>query len=172
MSITVYNARSMTGRVKEDVVAEAKADKEFLEKAGFIVLCPVEKEEVPATKQVLLSSRKAMEEYWPKDKRMIEQCDVLFDLTPERKSEGVAHELGYARYYLYRPVVRIYRDGKLPVPSSVAFFEDDYITDSLIDAVEYTLRVHGTRYKRLKWRFNLYVRCLPKMIRTWFASWK
>lgn len=170
--ITVYNARSMTGRVKEEVVAEAKADKEFLEKAGFTVLCPVEKEEVPATKQVLLSSRKAMEEYWPKDKKMIEQCDVLFDLTPERKSEGVAHEIGYARYFLYRPVIRIYRGGKLPVPSSVAYFEDDYVTDSLIDAVEYTLRVHGTRWKRIKWRLALYNRCLPKMIRVWFESWK
>lgn len=170
--VTVYNARSMTGRVKEDVVAEAKADKEFLEKAGFTVLCPVEKEEVPATKQILLSSKKAMEDYWPKDKQMIEACDVLFDLTPERKSEGVAHEIGYARYFLYRPVVRIYREGKLPVPSSVAYFEDDYITDSLVDAIEYTLRVHGTRWKRLKWRLNLYNRCLPKMMRTWFASWK
>lgn len=172
MSITVYNARSMTGRVKEEVVLEAKADKLFLEQAGFTVLCPVEKEEVPATKQVLLSSKKAMEDYWPKDKRMIEECDVLFDLTPERKSEGVAHEIGYARYFLYRPVVRIYREGKLPVPSSVAYFEDDYITDSLLDAVEYTLRVHGTKWKRLKWRVKLYNRCLPKMIRTWFASWK
>lgn len=172
MSIIVYNARSMTGRVKEEVVAEAKADKEFLEKAGFTVLCPVEKEEVPATKQVLISSKKAMESYWPKDKQMIEEADVLFDLTPEKKSEGVAHEIGYARYFLYRPVVRVYRDGKLPTPSSVAYFEDDYVTDSLIDAVEYTLRVHGTRAKRLKWRLKLYARCLPKMIRVWFMSWK
>lgn len=172
MSIIVYNARSMTGRVKKDVVAEAKADKLFLEQAGFTVLCPVEKEEVPATDQVLISSRKAMEDYWPKDKRMIEECDVLFDLTPERKSEGVAHELGYARYFLYRPVIRVYREGKLPVASSVAYFEDDYVTDSLVDAVEYTLRMHGTRWKRIKWRFNLYARCLPKMVKIWFSSWK
>jgi len=170
--IKVYLARAMSNRVKEDVVKEARADKAFLEKAGFTVLCPVEKEEVPATKQVLISSRKAMESYWPQDKKMIEESDILFDMSPSMKSEGVAHELGYARYFLYRPVVRIYKTGQLPLPSSVGWFEDDRIVDSMEEAIEYALRVHGTRWKRLKWRFNLYNRCLPKMIRTWFRSWK
>ncbi|SRR5229473_4710026 len=170
--VSIYCARSMTGRVKEEVVNEAKADKEFLEKAGFTVFCPVVAENVQPTKQVLLSSKKAMDEYWPRDKKMIEDSHVLFDMTPERKSEGVAHELGYARYFLYRPVVRVYREGKLPVPSSVAYFEDDHITDSLLGAIEYTLRMHGTLAKRLKWRFNLYVRCLPKMVKCWIGGWK
>lgn len=170
--ILIYTARSMTGRIKEEVVAEAKADKAFFESAGFSVLCPVEKEQVPATKQTLVSSQAAMMEYWPADKKMIEECHVLIDMTPERKSEGVAHELGYARYFLYRPVIRVYRDGKLPLKSSVSWFEDDAIVGSLEEAVEYIYRVHGTLQKRLKWRFDLYKRCLGKMIRCWFQSWK
>lgn len=170
--VTVYNARSMTGRVKEEIVAEAKADKEAMEKAGITVLCPVAKESVPSTKQILISSKKSMLSYWPQDKRMIETAHVLFDMTPERKSEGVAHEIGYARYFLYRPVVRVFREGKLPVPSSVAYFEDDYVTDSLEAAIAYTIAEHGTFYKRVKWRLKLYARCLPKMIRVWITSWK
>lgn len=170
--VRVYNARSMTGRVKKDIVKEAKADRRLMELAGITVLCPVEKEKVPNTKNVLYGSKKAMMSYWPQDKAMIEAAHVLFDLTPERKSEGVAHEIGYARYFLYKPVVRVYREGKLPVPSSVAYFEDDYITDSLEDAIQYVVREHGTLPKRLKWRLKLYVRCFPKMVRTWFTSWK
>ncbi len=170
--VTVYNARSMTGRIKEEIVLEAKADRKLMEAAGITVLCPVDKESVPSTKQVLISSKKSMLNYWPQDKRMIETADVLFDMTPERKSEGVAHEIGYARYFLYKPVIRVFRGGKLPIPSSVAYFEDDHITDSLEGAIKYVIQEHGTLYKRLKWRFKLYMRCLPKMIRVWFTSWK
>jgi len=36
--IKIYLARSMTGRIKEEVVLEATQDKELLEKAGFTVL--------------------------------------------------------------------------------------------------------------------------------------
>ena len=170
--IKVYLARSMTGRVKEDVVKEAKLDKEFLEKAGFEVLCPVEKEGVEATKQVLRSSKKAMDEYWPKDKQMIREAHLVFDMSPTMNSEGVKHELGYARYFLYRPIVRVFPSGKLPINSSVAYFEDDFICDSLLEAVEYTLRVHGSKLKRFKWRLSLYNRCILKMIVYWFQSWK
>src|SRR6266850_4363718 len=153
--IKLYLARSMTGRIKEDVVAEASKDKEFLEKAGFAVLCPVEKEGVPATKQILLSSKKAMDAYWPKDKEMIREAHVLVDMSPHMNSEGVKHELGYGRYNLWKPVVRVFPTGKLPPQSSVAWFEDDYVCDSMIWAIEYILRVHGTMFKRIIWRLKM-----------------
>lgn len=162
--VRIYCARSMTGRVKEDVVAEAQKDKEYLEKAGFEVLCPVIAEKVEPTKQVLLSSKEKMNEYWPRDKWMIRQAHVVFDMTPAMKSEGVAHEIGYARYSLWKPVIRVYVDGKLPVKSSVAFFEDDHIADSLVDAIAYVYREHGTFLRRLKWRLSLLNRCLLKWI--------
>jgi len=164
MAIKIYAARGMTGRVKEEVVNEAKQDKEFLEKAGLTVLCPVAKEGVEATKQILLSSSKAMKSYWPEDKRMIREAHVLFDHSPHMNSEGVKHELGYGRYALWKPVVRIYPSGKLPPKSSVAYFEDDYICDSLEEAIEYVYRVHGTFRKRLKWRLKMLNRCIPKWL--------
>jgi len=160
--LKIYCARSMTGRIKEDVVKEATSDKFYFEQWDFTILCPVISEKVESTKQTLVSSRKAMEEYWPRDKSMIREANVVFDLTPELKSEGVAHEIGYARYALWKPVIRIYRNGKLPLKSSVAHFEDDYLASSLEDAAGYVDSHYGTFWKRLKWRLSLLNRCLLK----------
>lgn len=164
--------RAMSHRVKEDVVKEAKRDKEFLERAGFEVLDPVTEEGVKPTQEVLRASKKAMDEYWPRDKQMIREAHVVFDMSPHLNSEGVKHELGYARYFLYRPIIRVFPEGQLPLKSSVAHYEDDCICDSLEEAIEYVLRVHGTWRKRIKWRLALYNRCLPKMVQYWFLSWK
>lgn len=170
--IKVYACRAMTGRIKEDVVNEARVDREFLSKAGFTVLCPVEKEQVASTKQILLASKKALEKYWPEDKRMIREANVVFDLTPHFNSEGSKHEIGYARYALWKPIIRIFPEGKLPPPSSVARFEDDFICDSLIEAVEYTLRTHGTLWKRFKWRAQMLNRSLLRWVIYQIGEWK
>ena len=162
--LKIYACRGMTGRIKEEVVKEALADKEFLEKAGFVVLCPVVKEGVEMTKEKLVSSKKAMDSYWPKDKQMIREAHLIFDLTPHLNSEGCKHEIGYGRYALWKPVVRVFPKGQLPFKSSIAFYEDDYVCDSLEEAIEYSLRVHGTFKKRLKWRLKMLNRCLPKWI--------
>ena len=58
---------------------------------------------------------------------MIRDAHVVFDLSGGAKSEGCAHEVGYARYFLYKPVVRLYPF----LGSSVARLEDDYIVASL-----------------------------------------
>lgn len=164
MAITLYLARAMSHRVKEDVVKEAKSDKEFFEKSGFKVNCPVEKERIPSTKQVLLASKKALQTFWPQDKKLIRESHVLIDMSPTYNSEGVKHELAYARFCLWKPVVRVFPSGQLPIGSSVAYLEDDMVCDSLLEAVEYIYRVHGTLYKRLKWRMLMLLRCLPKWI--------
>src|SRR5690349_2826533 len=114
MPIRLYLARAMSLRVKEDVVKEANSDKEFFEKAGFEVNCPVEKEKIPATKQVLLASKKALQTYWPQDKRLIRESHVFVDMSPTFNSEGVKHELAYARFCLWKPVIRIFPTGQLP----------------------------------------------------------
>ncbi len=162
--ISCYVARAMTGRIKEDVVNEAKQDKEFLEKAGLTVLCPVAEENVKPAQQILLSSKKAMDGYWPRDKAMIREAHVLFDASPHLNSEGVKHELGYGRYCLWKPVVRIFPEGKLPIQSSVARYEDDYICDSLVEAIEYVYRAHGSWFKRVGWRLKMLNRSLPKWL--------
>ncbi len=162
--IKLYLARGMTGRVKEDVVHEAFLDKDFFDKAGFITLCPVMEEGIEPTQQTIRSSKQAMDKYWFRDKQMIREANVVIDMTPHLKSEGVAHEVGYARYNLWKPVVRVFPLGKLPIRGSVCRYEDDYICDSLEEATEYILRVHGTYFKRLKWRLQLINRCFPKWL--------
>ncbi len=168
----IYLARSMSGRVKQEVVNDATADKKFLEKAGFCVLCPVISEGIEVSKEILQANKKAMTFFWARDKEMIREANVVFDMSPDRKSEGVAHELGYARYSLWKPVIRVYPTGKLPPPASVAFFEDDYICDTLVEAIEYSLRMHGTLYKRIKWRVKMLNRCLLKWITNQIKEWK
>jgi hypothetical protein len=156
--IKIYPCRGMTGRIKEDVVKEARRDKEFMEKAGIEVLCPVLKEKVAATKAILSSDLKHMLIYWPQDKKMIREAHVVFDMTPQLNSEGVKHEIGYARYHLWKKVIRIYPAGQIPPSSSIAAMEDDYLTDNLIDAIGEAYRTHGSWLKRAIWRLKIYKR--------------
>lgn len=169
--IKVYVARAMTGRVKADVVKEAKADKEFLEACGFIVLDPVSEEGVKATKETLLSPKSAMDSYWPRDKAMIREADVVFNMSPHLPSLGVIREHGYARYHLWKKVVSIFPTGKLPAEGAICHYEDDYVTDNLLDAVGETLRTHGTVWKRLKWRVKIYKRCWLKAVFYRLKEW-
>lgn len=162
--LKIYAARGMTGRVKEEVVAEAAADRAVFAAHEVIVLDPVSAEGVEATKEVLRSSKKAMDDYWPRDKQMIREAHVVFDMSPHLNSEGVKHEIGYARYTLWKPVIRVFPKGQLPFKSSVAFYEDDAIHDSLEEALKHTKEKYGTWQKRFKWRWKLLNRCLFRWV--------
>lgn len=170
--ITLYLARAMSHRIKEDVVKESEKDTKFFTDAGFKVNCPVSKENIQPTKQKLLASKKALLTYWPEDKRMIRESNIVIDMSPNFNSEGVKHEIGYSRYCLWKPIVRIFPTGELPIGSSVSYLEDDYICDSLEEAVEYIYRVHGTFWKRTKWRLAMINRCLPKWLWYQIGEWK
>lgn len=170
--IKLYLARAMTGRDKKVVVEEANADYEFFTKAGFKVFDPVREEGVQAEGGTINSTKAQMDEFWKRDKAMIRQAHIILDMTPHLKSEGVAHEIGYARYFLWKKVIRVYIGQPLPPSSSVAFYEDDYLADCLIDATREIYQTHGTYWKRLKWRFNLLNKCLLKAIWYQLKEWK
>lgn len=167
-----YVARAMTGRVKEEVVNEAHEDKVILEKAGFEVLCPVITENVSATKEVLRASKKAMDVYWQRDKAMIRDAHIVFNMSPHMPSLGVIREHGYARYNLWKKVLSIFPKGKIPSQAAICHYEDDYVTDSLDDAIKEAYRTHGTWQKRFKWRFNMLNRCLGKWLLHQLGEWK
>ena len=171
MSVKIYVARAMSGRIKEEVVKEAKRDKAFLEKCGFIVLDPVTAEGVKASKQVLQATKVQMDTFWKRDKEMIRQANVVFIMSPDKASLGCIREYGYARYHLWKKTITIFPEGKLPPEGAVAYYEDDYVTDSLIDAIGETLRTHGTVLKRLKWRVALYQRCWLKAMKHRIQEW-
>lgn len=169
--IKVYPARAMTGRVKEEVVAEAAQDKEKLEKAGFVVLCPVISENVPSTKQTIRSSKKAMDSYWPRDKEMIREAHVVFNMSPHVPSIGVIRESGYSRYFLWKKTISVFPKGKMPLKSAICYYEDDFVTDNLDDAIAEALRTHGTYWRRLKWRMSIYNQSLFRAIYYKFMEW-
>ena len=162
--IKIYTARAMSGRSMEEVVREAYFDKWLFEKNGIKVLDPVSVEGVKPKKKKLKASKNLMKKYWPRDKAMIREAHVFVDCTPHLKSQGVERESGYARYCLWKPIVRLFPFNQLPAEGSVAYFEDDIITDDLIKAVQLIKDKWGTPKKRIIWRLNLLRRCLWKFI--------
>lgn len=170
--IKIYLARSMTHRIKEEVVAEANADKAFFEKAGLVVFDPVAEEGVKPTKEKLIASRKAVEKYWVRDKFLIRQSHIILDMTPNMKSFGTEKELGYARYHLWKKVIRVFPKDQLPVASCIAYLEDDEVVDSKEMALESILRTHGTLWKRICWRLDIYKRCWFKAAWYRILEWK
>ena len=164
----VYCAKRMTGVPGRILVAEAKRTRSVLSKHGITALDPVLAEKVKRTYRPLHNSFSKLKEYWRRDKILIQQAHVILDCTPQYNSEGVKHEIGYARYFLWKPVVRIYPD----LGPSVARIEDDFIAGSLDEAADMMQEKWGTWWKRFKWRLLLVNRCLPKFLwlqlREWF----
>lgn len=160
----VYVARAMTGRIKEEVVREAEFDKKYLELAGFTVLDPVTSEGVTSSKEILLSGKDLMDEYWPRDKQMIRDAHLILNMSPHTPSIGVIREHGYARYHLWKKVISVFPTGQIPPAGAICHYEDDYVTDSLTDAIGEAMRTHSTPWRRLVWRLGIYKRCLIKAL--------
>lgn len=169
--LSIYLARGMSGRPSDVVYEESKPERDFLRK-DFKVLCPIEAEGIKKTNKIIQASKNEITDFWPRDKAMIRESHILFHMTPHLRSDGAWHEVGYKRYHLQGPVVHIYPTGKLPPESAVSYLEDDYVCDSLEEAIEYTLRVHGTFWKRTVWRLKKLNRCFLKsfyyQLKEWF----
>lgn len=170
--IKVYLARAMTGRLMRTVYLEARRQKRYLESHGFYVLDPVAEENVRPKKQRIQTNYRQLVRYWTRDKEMIREAHVVFDMTPWLKSEGVAHEIGYARYFLWKPIVRVYsKRFARPSKGSVAFFEDDLLATDMDHAIRESKKRWGTWFKRLKWRLSLYNRSFLKAIFYKLQGW-
>lgn len=170
--IKAYTAGAMTGLTGRELVQRSRQVSKILGTYGIQVLDPVIAEGVKPTNKVTAATYGQMVRFWKRDKEMIREAHVVIDLTPERKSEGVAHELGYARYFLFKPVVRVYLNGSRPSISSVAYFEDDLLVDSLEEAAIKINERWGTWRKRFWWRLALYNRCYISALKYKLGEWK
>lgn len=170
--VKVYLCRAMTGMIAADVVKQAKQDKSILESYGFTVLCPVIAEKVEAFPTKIGASKKLMDTYWFRDKEMIREANVVFDMSPHVPSLGVIREHGYARYHLWKKTISVFPPGKIPKEGAVCHYEDDYVTDSLMDAAYEAYRTHGTLWRRLKWRLGVYNRSWLRAIWYRLCEWK
>jgi hypothetical protein len=165
--IKIYCARGMSGRPKPEVIKEATKDSKFLRAAGFHVSCPVEAEGIKGA-GVINASKDEIAEHWKRDKKLIRESHVLFHMSPHLNSAGSWQEVGYKRYHMQGPVVHVYPLGKLPPPGAIPRLENDYVCDSLEEAIEYTLRAHGTFWRRTKWRLDKLNKSLLKSV--WYQS--
>lgn len=173
--VSVYVARGMTGYNQAEVVENALHDRLVLEEHGIIVNCPVAAEGIKAVNRPLLSTKAQMDYYWWRDKAMIRASDVFVDCTPHLKSQGVEREAGYARYHLWKPVVRVFPEDKLPAPGNICFYEDDLIVTDIDEAAKLIKQKWGTPKKRLKWKIQIIQKSLLKYLKirlNWFIDWR
>lgn len=169
--VRIYTARAMTGVRADHLVKEAKEIRDYLYQHRMIALDPVSSEHVKKSRKKLHNGYAKLRDYWRRDKEMIESAHVVLDVTGPAKSEGVAHEMGFARYGLWKPVVRIYPGGLGP---SIARLEDDIVVTDLAQAVDEIDARWGTPRKRLLWRIKILNRCLPKALWrrfVWLINW-
>jgi len=164
--LKIYVAHAMTGRSKRAVIKESCAVASCagtLRTLGYDVrlLDPVVAEGVKDGKGVIDASVGDIAKFWKRDKELIREAHVLIDLTGPRKSEGVAHEIGYARFALWKPVIRVY---PCLSPNSVARFEDDVIVATIPEAVYAALGNWGTLRQRVMWRLSMLNRSLLRWL--------
>lgn len=164
--LKVYCATSMTGRTGEELVEQSERVKYVLSHCGIKPLDPISAEGVSANTKIVGASMKELKKHWKRDKAMIREAHVVFDLTASRKSAGTEKELGYARYCLWKPVVRLWPN----LGASVAWLEDDIVItepdfiQALVNASLLATELWGTRRKRVVWRLKMLARCLPRWI--------
>ena len=170
INVKIYLCQKMTGLPQYKIYKHNLKATQVLEKHGIIVLSPVIEEDIkPCNKKMNQPSQKQLAFYWNRDKWMIRQSHVLFDIAGNVVSQGVTHELGFSRYFLFRPVVRL-----LKIKGPSVAIEEDSLVDSVEDAAKLIVKNWGTPWRRLKWKFRLFGRCFFPYIKTriaWFVDW-
>jgi len=149
----------MTGRYCDEMRQEADMLKRTLENYGFDILNPVLEEGVP-NEHVLLENvpEEKLERYWKRDKEMIRESDVLLDYMTQNKSDGSNKEVGYNRFCLWKPTVRVWvGPGGL-----ISKLEDDIVIPNLVDALNLIHDKWGTYEKLGEWRETMWNRCYQK----------
>lgn len=167
-----YIAHGMTGRSGTELIDESLHVLEICKRNGIDPLDPVIEEGVKKSDGKVNSPNDVLPRLWKRDKEMIRAAHVLIDVTANRKSEGVAHEIGYARYGLWKPVIRVSLDYARSQNISIANLEDDLIVASIEQAAFIAQLRWGTFGKRFRWRIKMLARCLPKWIKHQIGEWK
>lgn len=151
VNVSVYLAQAMTGKnCRQIVELDTKVTKIF-KKRGIRVNSPVAVEGVKASNKPLgvISSDDLLVK-WKEDKRMIRRSNILVDIAAWSSSEGVKFEIGFSRYAMFMPVVRIHPT----LGVSVGRFESAEICSTFEEAADIIVGKYGTRWKRIQWRFR------------------
>ena len=161
--LIAYIAHPITGRTGKELNEESRRTEVILKRYGIKVLDPILIEKLPST-DTCVPNRPDQDGsvLWKEDEAAIRESHVLINIAAELKSEGVLWELGYARFLLWKPIIRIYKPGSNPHMASI--FKGDVIAFSLEEAAYIINRRWGTWSKRIMWRIKMLSRSLPKFI--------
>lgn len=159
--IKIYTCQAMTGRFCDEIRNEAEMLKRVLSNYGFGILNPVLEEGVP-NEHVLLENVPVatLEKYWRRDKEMIRESDIVIDYKTQNRSDGSNKEVGYNRFCLWKPTVRVW-DGPGALISRI---EDDVVMPKLTDALELIAEKWGNYEKLGAWRKDMLERSYPKWL--------
>ena len=159
--IAAYTCQRMTGRMCDEMLVEAQMLTRVLGNYGIKALNPVLEEHIP-NEHILLPNvpQETLERYWKRDKEMIREADVLLDYLTQNLSDGSNKEVGYSRWCLWKPTIRVW-SGKGALISRI---EDDIVVPTLLDAIEVINDKWGTYEKLGAWRTEMIERTYPKWL--------
>jgi len=156
--ISAYTSQRMTGRYCDEMLVEALMLTRVLGNYGIKALNPVLEEKIP-NEHILLPNVPAetLERFWRRDKEMIRDSDILIDYLTQNMSDGSNNEVGYNRWCLWKPTIRVW-NGKGALISRI---EDDIVVPTLIDAITLINEKWGTYEKLGQWRTEMLERSYP-----------
>lgn len=153
--IRIYLAVRMTGRENGEVRKESDMLVRTIQNYGFEALSPVLEENIPYNSDILTATdQDTLERYWKRDKEMLRECDLMLDYMSCNKSDGVGKELGYTRYCLWKPTVRVFPGLRC----AISKLEDDAVVESLNEALDLITRRFGSYEKLAIWRQEMWNR--------------
>lgn len=163
MKLKVYIAQKMTGLTCREIRRKAEETTKVLESMGLEVWSPAIVEKVPKNNKTLgVLSKEDLLSKWMIDKKEgLRGCHIILDIDGDLHSEGVSKELGYMRWFAWRPTIRIKSPGHI---YSISDIEDDFIASNVRQAGIFIKRRWGTRKKWVMWKLNHILFGVPKLL--------
>jgi hypothetical protein len=162
MSITIYTAQRMSGRMCDEMLREAEMLKRVLNNYGFKVLNPVIEEGIEDIHEPLENVHPGdLFKFWKRDKEMIRESDILIDYLTMNKSDGSNKEVAYSRFCLWKPTIRVWEGAG----ALISRIEDDIVVSYLTEAVDIINEKWNTKEKLGLWRKEMLERSFPKWIK-------
>ncbi len=151
VDVSAYLCQPMTGLSYKEIHDRNEKATKLFKSYNITINSPVAKENIIPSKKILNQiSEETLRYYWKEDKDLIRKSHILIDLAGWSDSEGVKFEIGFARYALFLPVVRIHPT----LGVSVGRIEVDDIYNTEEEAAEAIIRKYGTRFRRICWRIE------------------
>lgn len=145
----------------DELVYEANIVCRALRNYGFEPLDPIIGEKITNEHKLLEQmSESTLNKNWKRDKQMLQESHLVLDYNSCNKSDGVSVELGYARFFMWKPVIRVFPNLGI----SISKLEFDTVVSNICYALPLMTALWGTKKKLLIWRLKMLIRCIPKFV--------